>query len=212
MNRYSLPQIGLAVPLRVEGEITILRVVDGVPVVFLIDEHHETPACIDQNILNALIIIPRAGIDLVGVEGFEGGFRYDDFQGDYTQDYIDGDLDPAKQIGTHPEFANAIKEDGRKVVGVDCRGLDSEIVSQIATGEYAGEVKDHPNQKRRSEHMIKTLFRERARLMCPGAMILNAGRHHIDDLKVWIDDNTIDGRTGTSAAYILVRAAAYPNP
>jgi hypothetical protein len=211
MKKYALPQIGLAVPLRLEAQLTVLRIVAGAPTVFLVDEYHEAPACIEQNIVNALILIPRAGIDVVGVEGFEGGYQYDDYNGSYTQEYIPGNITEEKKMSTHPEFAQAMKEDGRTVVGVDCRGLDSEIVSQIDTGDYTGAVKDHPNQKRRSEHMIKTLFLERARVNGTGALLLNAGRNHIDDIKQWIDDNTIDAKAGTPASYIRIRSTAYPN-
>ena len=48
--------------------MTRLRTQAGQPIVFLFDEHHTTPACIQQNIQNAEELINKAGVKTLGVE------------------------------------------------------------------------------------------------------------------------------------------------
>lgn len=201
--------------INIAGDMTLVRIVGGGPVVYLFDEYHPDQqhgdACVQGNIANAEAVQLATNIGLVGVEGYEGGLAYDSAERKYLlDDYINGDISPATQIGAAPHFALAMQAAGLVVVGVDCRGLCDYIENDPAfdPSELKG---NHPDQVHRTRHFLNTLFRERARLGKDGDVMLNAGRNHIDRIVGMIADGTVDRIAGARASYVRLRHPAYPN-
>jgi hypothetical protein len=200
----SLPHQGLALT----GTVTVLREVPGAPTVYLVDEKHKHDPSADENIQNAILLVEQADARLAGVEGYEGGRLFDDFDSLYRRESINGDLIEVQRIGDYPRFANALST-RTKVVGVDCRGLCGQVDVAIANGDLDKDKSgDHPNQPVRSKHFITTLFEERRRLGLGGNLILNCGGKHNARLADMVQDGTIDDLTGEAASYVRLRASS----
>jgi hypothetical protein len=89
MQQFDLAAVGLAGMVNIEGTATVLRFSPNKPIVFLIDEWHDMPLVIEQNIENGDQIRAAVPIGLVGVESHEA-----------NQPAL-----PAYCINQHPEFA-----------------------------------------------------------------------------------------------------------
>jgi hypothetical protein len=195
MAKHNLSRFGIAVPVELDGDVNVLRQVGGVPVVFLIDEHHTTPECIAQNIQNAQNILSGCPSILVGVESHAALH----------------DPTNSQPVSTCPEFANAMVLANASVIGVEDTTLYDKIIIDIADGKWASEnMTNHPNNTARSRSFIRTLATEFQERQLNGGMMLNAGRKHIDDIAVLIEAGTIDELTTQQFSYVRIRPSAYP--
>jgi hypothetical protein len=203
--------------MNVAGDVNFIRIIGGVPVVYLFDEYHPDPvhgdACVLGNIANGHVLQQAMDIGLVGVEGYDGGLVFDQDHRMYRADeYMLGEIRDETLIGDAPQFAQAIQAAGLMVVGVDCRGLSDYIqVDESWAPEPPEPIGNHPDQYLRTRHFLNTLFRERARLRRHGDVILNAGRNHVDRIVAMVADGTVDQLAGARASYVRIRHAAYPN-
>lgn len=151
---------------------------DSDTTIYLFDEYHGCDDCTDENIRHAEYLLDRSVV-LAGVEGFAGGRRYDSQDGEYVDEWVSGECTDATQIGSYPNFANALMEKGHRVTGVDCRGLSDEIEIDIVEGRFSPEdVAEHPNQRRRSIHFLTTLITEADNRDLGGDLLLNCGSDH----------------------------------
>lgn len=203
--------------IHLAGDMTIIRLVGGTPVVYLFDEYHPDEehgdACVQGNIANAHILRQATDIGLVGVEGYDGGLVFDqDHRKYHMYEYTPGEIGPATLIGGAPQFAQAMAGAGLVVVGIDCRGLCDFIeVDEAWEPEPPEPIGNHPDQFLRTRHFLNTLFRERARLGRCGDMMLNAGRNHIDRIVGMVADGTVDQVAGERASFVRLRHPTYPN-
>jgi hypothetical protein len=160
-----------------------LRVVDGSPTIYLIDEYHHCKSCIDDNIVIAKKLF-QSGVVIAGVEGYEGGMEYDEYDRKYKSMRCNADISESTRIGDCPDFAKTLHSCGLLTVGVDCRGLANEIEVDVYEGRCkSDEVSKHPNQFRRSEHFIRTLLDEVRKRNLDGDLILNCGSNHNEDIE-----------------------------
>jgi hypothetical protein len=160
---------------------SFLRIRNGKPTIYLIDEYHNCDACAEESIAAAARLF-LSGVVLAGVEGYEGGWQYDADNESYLDTRVDADCAETRRIGDYPRFARALLRRNLRVVGVDCRGLADKIETDLFDGVWTGAIALHPNQRRRSDHFIRTLVEERTRRRLDGDLILNAGRAHNDHI------------------------------
>src|SRR6185312_3624394 len=84
-----------------------LRTVPGASTIYLIDEYHHCNPCTDENIRAAKELYTR-GVVLAGVEGYEGGRKYDDYDDMYfdlakhPDPRVDAECRPDTLIGCYP--------------------------------------------------------------------------------------------------------------
>lgn len=201
---HDLNKFGISSPVKLIGEIKILRCEEGIPTIFLFDEHHgNLNNCIDKNILNAKELIKNGNVGLVGVESLAGGKAWDPENQVYSEHYFDKKLDDTF-IKTYksdsPQFANEIsKVLANGVCGVECWAMTHRIQKDSLAEKYLGAA-DNPLNIKRSEHFIKTLFANYNTTI--GNLILNCGSHHNDHIEEWISTKTIDSLIGLKANYI----------
>lgn len=209
MSEHNLQRFGIQTPLNLLGDLRFLLEENGLPVVFLIDEHHgNLNGCIDSNIKNAIELIDKANVVLVGVESHYGGFVWDEYERGYT-DEENYSLVSIKTItNTQPKFATSIKDKYPKIVfGVECLGLLNNIeMDYIHKRVNNIPLPDHPFQRERSKHFIKTLFRIMSKSNLEGNLILNCGRDHNTHIEEWIVSGEIHDIAGFKASYIRLNA------
>jgi len=204
---YSLQEYGIAEPINILGEAIKLLPNCDVPIVFLIDEAHEVE-CIKQNIANASELIQHYNISLIGVESHLGGYEWDDcFTHNYTSRFDSGET--SAPVNTYPQFAEAMKQTGAKVLGVECQGISNELECDLVDNPNNGPIQDRKFNVARSEHFIRTLFQLRRHHNLAGNLILNVGGNHNSHIAKWIADGAIGTKAGQQAAYVRLRAPAY---
>jgi hypothetical protein len=206
-SEYDLSSCGIDASVRIVGKLKVLRPGIDVPVVFLIDERH-VDDCIDQNLVTAQELIQNCRISFVGVESLYGGCEWDDRSHMYTDYFNDGcGLDLANE---YPKFGDEIRNSGSRVLGVECYGLSSELMIDLADNPIPPPIKDRHYNLMRSEHFIRTLFQLRSYHQMNGNMILNVGGNHNAHIENWINDQTIDMKVECKAAYVRLSAPACP--
>ena len=201
---HDLNNFGINSPVTLIGSIKILRCEEGLPTVFLFDEHHgNLNNCIDKNILNAKELIMNGNVGLVGVESLAGGKSWDHVNQVYSEHYFEKKVDDTFIKGyksASPQFANEVrKELANGIFGVECWAMTHRIQIDFIAKKYLGAA-DHPLNIKRSEHFIKTLIENYN--TTKGNLILNCGSHHNDHIEKWISTNTIDNLIGIKANYI----------
>jgi hypothetical protein len=202
-REYILHDLGIEMPLNLEGDLRILRAEKGLPIVFLFDEHHgDLNSCIDKNIENAIELIDKGNIVIVGVESHTGGKEWNSDDKSYIEyggsekDYINRIIgNPTKFFDglSSNEFVNLVK-------GVECEAFSDELA------EYKGNLPfiEIPINITRTKHFIRTLFELREQLNSSGNLILNCGRDHNTHIAEWIDNGEIDNIAGFRANYIRI--------
>jgi len=173
-------------------------IVAGAPIVFLFDEHHTTPDCIQENIQNAQTLIDRARVTRLYVESHAAGHA----------------ADQLTQVSSAPQFANHFIGLGTvEVEGVENRELFDQQHLDVGQRPLWPRIalRDHPYDRVRSHCFIASVFRNWRGAEMDGNVILNAGRHHIDDIHDIIQWGEIDGLTGVApVTYIRIRPTSYP--
>jgi hypothetical protein len=200
MTEYDLSAcgiIGLGL-VEVEGVLTELRIVPGARIVFLFDEHHTTAQCIAENIQNAQILIDDAGVNRLYVESHAAGQA----------------ADQLNVVSGGPQFADHFIAQGNvEIEGVENRELfDQQHLDVGAPLFWHGiTLHTHPYDRVRSHCFIGSLFRSWRGEGMTGNVVLNAGRHHVDDIRDIIQWGEIDTLTGVAAVtYIRIRPTSYP--
>jgi hypothetical protein len=205
LNEYDLTSVGIAQPIRIRGALQILKSGCNCPVVFLIDERHELE-CISQNADNALTLFTQCDVSLVGVESEYGGYEWDQYDEKYLERFDRGES--GKRANEWPQFAEALKKRGAKVLGVECHGLAGKLEC-TKLEQNLEDIGENTLNVNRSEHFIRTLFQLRSSHGLCGNMILNVGGNHNTHIAAWIEDGSIETKTGHKAAYVRLRAPAY---
>lgn len=198
----NLNEFGFTEPLKIIGNYSILHFEKDTPIVFLIDEMHHNQECINNNIINAIELIENANVKLIGVESHSGGAQWDQ----YDQIYIEGEYYEKEIVNTCPDFANGLTHHKKaKIVGVECRDMLDKIQCELTVKDnpnYGKSVPEHPLNKERSKHFIKTLFEKRNELGGHGNLILNCGSNHNSDIENLIINGEIEKIVGFKASYI----------
>lgn len=205
-KQYDLTNYGIETPVDLIGSLTFLKFKMGLPTVFLFDEHHgNLNSCIYKNIANAIELIDKGHVILVGVESLAGGKSWDYQNQVYSEVYSEKKLDDvfvkSYKSGVtkfSDEVAKSLKNGIR---GVECFGMIHIIMEDITLGKYQ-EVKSHPLNIERSKHFIQTLFESQK--VNNGNLILNCGSEHNTHIVNWINNDEIDGITGCEANYIRI--------
>jgi hypothetical protein len=209
---HVLQDYGLTQPINIVGQIERLLPGQGVPIVFLIDENHGSDECIKQNIANATELVLKTGVTLIGVESHRGGLEWSDYdEGKYTTGFDMGENQ--EPVNTRPQFADNMRASRAKVLGVECLGMSNQQEPDFYEGGswHGKPMKDHPLDRQRSEHFVRTLFELRRRHKLDGNLILNAGGDHISHIAGFIKDGIIETLAQQKAAYVRARAPAYGN-
>jgi hypothetical protein len=198
---FNLKDIGIETPLNLGGDLRILRAEKGLPIVFLFDEEHENlNGCIDENIKNAIALISKANVEIIGVESHSGGKQWDQYYQEYMDDEeFDKSIDNI-QVNNSPDFRNGLVKDYEDYLkGVECKGMldKMECNSKIS-------ITENPLNIERSRHFIQTLFVKRKVLNLKGNLILNCGRDHNTHIADWIANGEIDNIAGFRANYIRI--------
>lgn len=211
-SEYNLSDFGIEPKLYLHGQMKIILKIDNAPILFLFDEYHTNQDCKNENIENAKELIEKANVKLIAVEGFEGGYEYDYFDfNSYTNRYINGEISEHQRIGNSPEFAHGVKEFFSPVVGIDCRGLSDKMEVDVYKEKWEAEnIGNHPFQKERSIHFIKTIIEEYNRLRCNGAIILNGGSRHNDDIINMAKDREKYPELNLKFSLIRLRPTSHP--
>lgn len=202
----DLKEFGIKEPINIIGNYRILHFEKDAPIVFLIDEMHHNQNCINNNINNALELIQNANITLIGVESHSGGLKWDQ----YDQVYLEDELYKMEVVNTCPDFANGLLiNHEEKIIGVECSDmLDKIYCNQIVMDNphYGKPIPEHPLNKERSIHFIKTLFEKRNELGLQGNLILNCGSNHNLDIEELIINHKIDDIVDIKASYVRLNA------
>ena len=206
-QEYNWTEYGLEQPLNLFGSIEILHIETNSPIVFLIDETHDNDISTDYNVKNAVELITKANVDIIGVESHRGGRVWDQYYGKYLSTF---EIRSVKQykaaVNTYPYFALHIPVNYQDFVfGVECEGMLSKIHCNLAVDDnpYFGKpVVNHPLNIERSKHFIRTLFEIRERVNRKGNLILNCGSNHNTHIKEWVDLGEIEIITECKASYI----------
>lgn len=200
MTEYDLSDCLIAGlgTIDVEGALTKVRIIAGAPIAFLFDEHHTTPQCIAENIQNAQTLIDNANVTRLYVESHVAG---------QTADQL-------TLVNAAPQFADHFIALGNvEVEGVENRELfDQQHLDLGAPLLWPGiTLRSHPYDRVRSHCFIASLFRNWRGAELAGNVLLNAGRHHVDDVCDMIQWGEIDVLTGVAAvSYIRIRPTSYP--
>lgn len=208
-TRYHVKECGIQTPLLIVGDLQVLLPGTDIPIVFLIDENHGSPECIQQNIANAKELLSKAGVMLVGVESHAGGKEWDGHEGRYNSRFDLGEDKNA--VSNCPGFANEMRSSSARVLGVESRSMSDEQQGDFCVGGswYGKPEKDHPLNERRSEHFLRTLFDLRRTHGLSGNLVLNAGGDHNSHIAKWITEGSVAAKAGQAAAYVRLRAPAY---
>ena len=208
-QEYDLKNYGIELPVELIGNLTFLNFKKGLTTVFLFDEHHENlNNCIDKNIANAIELIEKGKVDLVGAESFAGGRSWDSENQKYSNDYSNKKMDDyyAKIYkNSVTKFADEVSQFSNSIVcGVESFGMMHRIGEDCLEGNlhFEKDVSTHPLNESRSKHFIQTLFEVRTNLNLKGNLILNCGSNHNADLEKLINSGEIDEITMVKANYI----------
>ena len=159
------------------------------PVLLLFDEYHSSIEGIDQSIETFLEINSKIGIQIVGVEGYDGGIIWDTETGNYkVKDRFDinivdsnGILNDTNACGNQPRFAKGIKDE-ILTLGIDSKGMCNKIETDCFDNNRDDQdyIRNHPLQRERSKHFILTLLKFWEQNTRKGYKIaaLNCGRNH----------------------------------
>lgn len=200
-KEYNLRNIGIENPLNLCGSIKILT--DEIPTVFLIDEEHHNEKGTENNIANAIELITKANVQIIGIESQYGGTYWIEFDEKYSDDDI---FDKGKDVSLtndYTVFADSLRNNYDKYI----YGVESfEIASKLECSKIEGDIKDHPLNIKRSEHMIRTLFEHRTRNKIEGNLILNCGCNHNTHIQEWFKSGEIDNITKVKANYVRINA------
>ena len=192
---FSLAPLGINGDVTIEGTFEILRHVHDAPVLFLLMEHHTTPASITQNIAAAEELVARASVILLGAESHE------------WEDNI-----PANE---HIEFFEHFRDrPGLNVVGIESKPLLDAMEADVAEpplGNWPGiTIPQHPFNTVRSYFFLASTFRYRRINKIEHNAIINAGGKHIDDICRIALNGEADILTGGPVSYVRVKPTAYP--
>lgn len=176
----------------------------GSHIVFLLDENHEVPEVITDNIRTARILVV---IDLVNVIGIEDvPAEIDEFQSSTPTQHSYSALPSLPRRSG--EFESAMRSDGTLVVGIDSPGWIENIMEDVSDGTTP-EARNHPGQKERSLHFVRALMRERAVRQLAGNSLISCGTdHNTHILAMARDPNRPLWWPGW--AFIRIRAGAHP--
>jgi len=196
---FSLAALGINDQITVEGTLEILRVVSFAPIVFLLMEHHDTPASITQNMDAAEELVAHASVKLLGAESRE------------SQDNNPSD----NAFNEHPEFFNHFSgRPGLNVIGIESKPLSDAIQTDVMPpplGNWPGiTIRQHPYDTVRSCFFLASVFRFRRIGKIDGNVIVNAGGKHILDISRIALNGEADILTGAPVSYVRVRPTAYP--
>ena len=106
MAEHDFSIYGIPEAVNLFGSVTSIFAVMNPPIVFLMSENHDSPQCIEQNIADAVELLAKANVTLVGVESHQGGCEWNDYDGTYYSDRFNPGTDP-NPVNAHPEFAGS---------------------------------------------------------------------------------------------------------
>jgi hypothetical protein len=208
-NAINFSDLGIVQPINLIGSVTIINKGDSSPIVFLLDEKHDDIDCINKNITNALELLSKAKVELIGVESLAGGVEWSEetcnyVQNDYNDKWYAEGLE--KYRNDHTEFLDELfKEYSSLIVGVESIGMMNKIEVDFYNANLSGKVEvAHPLHRERSRHFIETLFDIYRIRQLSGNLILNCGRHHNDDIEEWIKSGEIEEFLGIKATYVRI--------
>ncbi len=205
----SLNDFNFLEKLELQGSLRILLEEKGFPIVFLIDENHDNlNNCIDKNVKNAIALIAKAKVDIVGVECFAGGKSWDSEKMEYSDNYFNKKLDDRyaeSYKSSNIKFSDGLKlKFNNYIFGVESFGMVHRMGEDFAIGGkyYGTDVSAHPLNNERSKHFIRTLFEHHHDNNLKGNLILNCGIHHNRDIENWIEKKEIEKIANQKASYI----------
>ena len=197
--------LGVDSPLDITGTITVLSEEPNLPFVFLFDEKHKDEICLKNNLLNAVQLLENTNVNIIGVESHSGGKQWDQYYKVYLDDEDFDERDDNVITNEWPNFAIELRENyANCIYGVECKGMFEKMYCNLVVND--NEILDHPLNKERSKHFIKTLFELRRLYEKSGNLILNCGRDHNTHIVEMIRDNSITEITGYQANYIRFNA------
>lgn len=206
----NLKDFGIEQNLNILGSYKILLIEKNAPIVFLIDEHHDNiNNCIDNNILNAKELLEKGNVSIIGVESLAGGKKWDEEINDYSEEGFADKLEAKYYTdwkSSCTKFADELNIDNlEKVFGVECIGMMNKIETDLYDGVYEC-VTNHPLNRKRSKHFIRTLFEKRNELKLEGNIVLNCGSNHNSDIESMIISGKIEEIADCKASYIRLNA------
>jgi hypothetical protein len=211
-KEYDLNNYGIESPVELIGSMTFLKFKKGLPTVFLFDEHHgNLNNCIDKNIVNAIELIEKGDVVLVGVESLAGGKEWDveieDYRKDEPNDILYEEF-AANWRNNHTKFYDELSVNYEQFIrGVESIGMMDKIevdLYKVELIQQSEAIKNHHLTKERSKHFLLTLFEIYNSNNLNGNIILNCGSDHNSHIEEWINDNQIDNITNFRANYIRI--------
>lgn len=205
MNEEDLRRLGLPIDLNLEGQVSLIRIVENAPTIFLFDEIHNNLDSININIRNAFELIEKANIEIVGVESHSGGRNWNELENEYD----DTRYPPNIWVNIKPNMYEEINNLYPGLAhGVESHGMLTKLGELIAKGQLnINDVGDHPLNQLRSRHFIITLFNLREELNFNKNAILNCGLNHNNHFEEMIRTCEIDEITNSEANYIRINTA-----
>jgi hypothetical protein len=185
-----------------KGRFNILSFQEGLPIVFLFDEKHKNLISTEFNISNAIELIQKANVQLIGVESLAGGKEWDDESENYVQNddnikWYNKCLSEYKNDFT--VFADELSTNYNEMIyGVESIGMidktELDVIEEyknLNIEETRKYIKTHKLTFERSKHFIKTLIELYISKKLKGNLILNCGLDHNTHIEQWIKKNMI---------------------
>jgi hypothetical protein len=199
MAIYQLQHLGIGHDLDIDGTLTELPGgAAGQPIVFLIDEYHETPGQplvhITQNIANVEELCRHASIGLIGVES-----------------HYMSDVGMGGQCNNCPRFADYFHTTSGPVWGMESPEVYDMMIQDLGQNPTLAAIAPYPMNYLRSYYYVAALFRRRHEEKLQGNMVLNSGKIHIDHIVQLHGWGGIGQLAGMTASYVRIRSTAYPN-
>jgi len=202
MNQDTFTTVQQVLTANHQATVTGIALHVDSPTVFLFDEHHPSDALINDNIAIAKELIRIASVTLVGVEGCAG------------DRILPRDLicpNPNKHFGGRHLFTSAMLAcPGIEIVGVDSPELCRQIEDDCRQGEFT--PGNHPNEKLRSEHIVRTIIQKIQARKNVKAVILNTGARHNDDIQTIVMGEKRSQVGADKVSFVRVRSKLFPKP
>lgn len=176
----------------------------GSHIVFLLDENHEVPEVITDNIRTGRILVASDLVNVIGIEDVPA--EIDEFQSSAPKPFSYSAL---PSLPRRPgEFESSMRSDGTVVVGIDSLGWIEKIMDDVSDGTTP-EARDHPGQEERSRHFVRALMRERAVRELAGNSLISCGTDHNSHIMAMARDPNRP-LWWPDWAFIRIRAGAHP--
>jgi len=179
------------------------------PVFFLLDEQHDSPQTIAQNVDIAVALFASEGVEIAAVEDYYAKVDFYHGSASAAVNHPISELPNADHVQLPSTFGASVCGAGRLVVGVDSEGWEDEILAAatacyplLTAGEHYGEVE-------RSKHFLRALLEERAERLFTRNALINCGSAHNGHILSLTKSGDLRPEWWPGVSFVRLRAPAF---